>query len=475
MTRPETWLRLTIVLTDFILWLFGIAILAMGSFLKLSNYVQYTISSLSPSHPSTAGYTELIKQQNLTSENFNHFSWVLILIGLFLVGVAILGACSVSNGQILLLIYSCLIFCSMFGQTLIFLIYNGHLGDQVPLNPSLKTNTSVELKSRINLKNDFSSYVPFYIDESFLAIFSSGINVPTGPDGSDANGNFTKRVSYDISPIGTTIITIQNSMKCCGYFNACDFCPDSKFSSKACFYIPNTCKNICPKNAVDHSTIYEFGCKEAFYEYFKDRKLLFEIIIMFWLILQFLVGVFALILCCVNRKIEKDRVKFRNDHVRYQNEQEQYNNATARFSIPGGIRGGIGPKDKLNSKSKHRSQRHSTTTTQPISAPLATPRSNASQAPASGLMEDTRPRELDQSIDHNQSQHDEFLDQSYSQLGVNYGQHTLNMLNTMKNGTIGTVQNSTLDIGTSSRTDNEILAYHDKTGLYGQSQGVENY
>lgn len=66
-------LRLTIVITDFVLWLIGIAILAVGSFLKLSNYIQYTLDPTS---------SKLVKVTTETDIQFNNFSWLLIAIGL---------------------------------------------------------------------------------------------------------------------------------------------------------------------------------------------------------------------------------------------------------------------------------------------------------------------------------------------------------------------------------------------------------
>ena len=73
---PATCLRLTIVITDFILWLLGIAVLAVGSFLKLSNYVQYTLD------PTTS---RLLEYETDSDLQFSHFSWLLIIVGIVLI------------------------------------------------------------------------------------------------------------------------------------------------------------------------------------------------------------------------------------------------------------------------------------------------------------------------------------------------------------------------------------------------------
>ena len=322
---PATCLRLTIVITDFILWILGISILAIGSFLKLSNYVQYTLD------PTTSRLLEYTTQTDL---QFNHFSWVLIILGIIFVFTAILGACSVNNGQYLLVFYSCLVLCLMLLQTSLFLIYSGYLGRK---DSDLKNLSGF-------YENTIFTKIPTYLDNSFRAIFRSALNL----DKSDIVEG------YDVSPIGTTIISIQNRMHCCGYFNACDYCSiqgeenvftkelSSSFLNvnkvvRKCEDVDNRCKNICPAGQNDQNeqkSSFQTGCKEAFQTSFKNKQLLFESIIMSWLILQFLVSFFAIFLCCVNRKIYKDKQEFKDNHIRYQNEEYAYNYKTGAALRP---------------------------------------------------------------------------------------------------------------------------------------------
>jgi len=224
----------------------------------------------------------------------------------------------------------------MLLQTSLFLIYSGYLGR--------KDSGDLDL-SGFYEKTIFTK-IPTYLDNSFRAIFRSALNL----DKSDIVEG------YDVSPIGTTIISIQNRMHCCGYFNACDYCSiqgeenvftkelSSSFLNvnkvvRKCEDVDNRCKNICPAGPVsshqnEQKSSFQTGCKEAFQNSFKNKQLLFESIIMSWLILQFLVSFFAIFLCCVNRKIYKDKQEFKDNHIRYQNEEYAYNYKTGAALRP---------------------------------------------------------------------------------------------------------------------------------------------
>ena len=360
MSCQATCLRLTIVINTFILWIIGILSLASGCFLKLSHYVQYTLD------PNTSS---LILSTNEFDSYFSSFAWFLILLGLFTILTAILGACGVGTGQFSLIVYSLLIFILLFGQTFIFLVYSGYVETEKYDNFNESQQVSVVQSL---------SYIPLYLNLSLLSIFKSALKFETWNRGSltqngiNSNG-FSTPNTFDISPIGSAIIGFQNKFNCCGYHDACDYCDygeqksfgrvaDAPFfeklwrhnrtigdrDGKSCKFDSRRCKNMCTisdigltdmdsfYNNVDPDSDLEHtgnkssfpgatfatmtGCRPAFEKLYNSKRLTYEIIIISWLMLQFLVCFFAIFLCCLNRKIAKDQEKFQNDHIRYQNE-----------------------------------------------------------------------------------------------------------------------------------------------------------
>merc|ERR1712150_412216 len=157
-----------------------------------------------------------------------------------------------------------------------------------------------------------------------------------------------------------------------------------------------------------------------------------------------------------NRKDYKEKQEFKNDHIRYQNEQYGYNYKTGA-SLTYDRR----PAENMSQSHMSHNPSHL---------------SNHGRNHTSHANTNT--------LSHNISSHHQQL--ALEQAHEQQNQSLLHGTNG-RGGTLATNGHSTMNIGTSSRTDNEMLSYHRNEtkrqavglntleGTMGRSYGIEDY
>ena len=171
-------LTIYLVAVNFIFWLLGVLLVAIGCFLHISKYIQAILD------PDTS---ELLIANSSYDENFTALSYALISTGLFFIFLSVIGSCGLRSRKKMLI----------FSIVLITLLISAEV-----------TLLAVALKDKKKTVHFFDTYVSSF--------FKTGM--------------ITHRRSenkYELSPIGKAMADTQSYWNCCGYYNSSDFCIDT--------------------------------------------------------------------------------------------------------------------------------------------------------------------------------------------------------------------------------------------------------